>query len=63
MDLLKYQILEPTKTFILNIRLISCLLKPVNLSICSHASNTKEYEKGFKTNPLSPNFFLNKDFG
>jgi hypothetical protein len=24
----------------------------VNLSICSHASNTKEYENGFKTNPL-----------
>jgi hypothetical protein len=33
----------------------------VNLSICSHASNTKEYEKDFKTNPLSPKF-LNKDF-
>jgi hypothetical protein len=54
MDLLKYQILEPTKTFILTTRLISCLLKLVNLSICSHASNKKkESEKGLKTNPLS----------
>jgi hypothetical protein len=32
-NLLKSQIFEPTKTFILNARLISCLLKPVNLSI------------------------------
>jgi hypothetical protein len=45
MDLLKYQILEPTKTFILNTRLISCLLKPVNLSPCSHASNKKSMRK------------------
>jgi hypothetical protein len=54
MDLLRYQILETTKTFILNTRLISCLLKLLSLSICSHASNEKkESEKGLKTNPLS----------
>jgi hypothetical protein len=48
--------LETTKTFILNTRLISCLLKRVNLSICSHASNKKHMRKVFKSNPLIPNF-------
>jgi hypothetical protein len=51
-NLLKYQILEPTKTFILNTRLIYYLLKLVNLSICSHASNKKHMRKVFKSNPL-----------
>jgi hypothetical protein len=45
MDLLKYQILETTKTFIFNTILISCLLKLVNLSICSHASNKRSMRK------------------
>jgi hypothetical protein len=48
MELLKYQILETTKTFILNPRLISCLLKLVNLSICSHASNKKSMRRVLK---------------
>jgi hypothetical protein len=56
MDLLKYQIFEPTKTFILNTRLVSCLLKLVNLSICSHVANKKNMRKVLKTTPLSHNF-------
>jgi hypothetical protein len=52
MDLLKYQILELTKTFILNTRLIYCLLELVKLSICSHASNKKYMRKVFNSNPL-----------
>jgi hypothetical protein len=40
--------LETTKTFILNTRLISCLLKLVNLSICSHTSNKKSRRRVLK---------------
>jgi hypothetical protein len=58
--LLKYQIFEPTKTFILNTRLISCLLKLLNLSICSHASNKKSMRQVLKQ--ILELKFLNKDF-
>jgi hypothetical protein len=36
------------KNFILNTRLTYCLLKPVNLSICSHASNKKSRKRVLK---------------
>jgi hypothetical protein len=48
LDLLKYQVLEQTKTFILNARLISFLLKIVIVSICSHVSNKKNRREVLK---------------
>jgi hypothetical protein len=48
-------ILEPTKTLFSNPRFIPGLLKPVNLSICSHALK-EVFEKGLKTNPWSQKF-------